>query len=139
MQLDIKKIIESDVSHRLVKKAGRKFLREMYFTPATFFRQLTDHDSELLSEWASVIADVDLPDGEKYEEFQQMILITQILAIAEGVYLESEESTVNAIRAAAVMCVSNNLHRKGLVRCFYDNLTFGEDGLDLKIMEKLDD
>ena len=139
MLLDLDRILKSEFPHRIVKRAGLKLRSEQYFMPSKFFRQLTDHDSEILGEWASVVSDIDLDDNEKADEYSQLILLSQILAMAEGVYIESDEGNYQAIKRAVIMCIANNLHRKGLVKCYYDNLTFGDEGLDLKIMERLDD
>lgn len=137
--VDTNKVLNSSLPHRIVKKAARKMKREMYFLPSSFFKSLTDHDSEILSEWAGVISDNTLSDESKTYEYQQMIILSQILSMAEGVPVETEDDAIKVMRQASIMCIANNLHRKNLVRCYYNNLMFGDDGKNLVVMERLDD
>lgn len=134
---DLDKILKSNFAHRIIKRAGKKLQKEMYYTPSRYFRQLTDHDSEILGEWSSVISDVDIPDSEKDDEYQQLILLSQILSMAEGVYTNNDEDDYQVLKRTVVMCIANDMHRKGLVKCFYDNLTYGVEGDDLNVMERL--
>lgn len=134
---NIDKIIETDLAHPIIKKAARRLKKEQYFMPSDFFKKLTRHDSEILGEMASIITDDEIPDEKKGSEYQNIILLTSILSMAEAVYLEDEDDIVGAVRITAVMCIANNLHRKGLVKCFYENLTFGPEGQENIIMERI--
>lgn len=139
MIADIDKILETNIAHPVVKKAARKLKRDHYFHPSEFFTKLTRHDSEVLSEMAAIITDKDDPLNEsKSYQYQNMILLSAILSMAEGVYLDEEDEIVEATRIVSVMCIANNLHRKGLVKCHYDNMTFDPAGLNDIIMERLD-
>lgn len=139
MQLDLDKMLESNIPHPLVKKVIRKFRRDQYFTPGEFFGKLTGHDSDVLSDWVNVITDDEISERDKNEECLQVVLLTQILALAEGVYIDDEDDYVKAIKAFTVMATANNLHRKSLVLCYYDNLSFGDDAADKIIMQRLDE
>jgi hypothetical protein len=59
--------------------------------------------------------------------------------MAEGVYLETEDDAFEATRMAAIMCIANHLHRKGHVACYFDNFTFGPEGLDAVVMERINE
>ena len=134
---NIEKIIESNFAHPIIKKAARKLKKDQYFMPSEFFLKLTRHDSEVLGEMASILTDEEISDEKKGDEYQNIILLASILTMAEAVYLEEEDEVVSATRIAAVMCIANDLHRKGLVKCYYDNMTFGKEGEDNIIMERI--
>lgn len=139
MITNIDKIIETDLAHPIIKKAARKLKKEQYFMPSEFFTKLTRHDSEVLGDMASIITDKDIPEDNKGYEYQNIILLASILSMAEGVYLDLEESVINITQIAAVLCIANNLHRKGLVKCNYENMTFGPEGMEKVIMEKFNE
>lgn len=135
MIANIDNIIDMDLAHPIIKKAARKLKKEQYFLPSDFFKKLTRHDSEVLGEMASILTDKEISEDKKGIEYQNIILLSYILSIAEGVYLE-EEDIFNAINITSVMCIANNMHRKGLVKCYYENLTYGPEGLENVIMER---
>ncbi len=139
MITDLDRIIESDISLPVVKKAARKLKKEQYFMPSDFFIKLTRHESEVLGELAQIITDEDISDSDKGEEYNNLILLGTILAMAEGVYIDDEDAAYDAVRSVTIMCIANNLARKGYVCCYYDNFTFGPEGLESVIMERIND
>ena len=134
---NIDRILETNIAHPLIKKAARKLKSEQYFMPSEFFKKLTRHDSEILGEMASILTDEEIPDEKKGEEYQNIILLTSVLSMAEAVYLEEEDEILGAVRITAVMCIANHLHRKGLVKCHYENMTYGPEGMEKIIMERI--
>lgn len=139
LTLDVNKLLDSPIPHPIIKKAIRKLKKDGYYLPGDFFRKLTDHESEVIGEWATVAADDETPESEKEAEYSQLILLAQILSFSESVHLDTEQDVYKAVRGVIVMSFANHLHRKGLARCHYDNLTFGPEGEDLVVMERLDD
>ena len=139
MITNLDRIIEGDIAHPIIKKAARKLKRDQYFMPSEFFLKLTRHDSEVLGEMAAILTDEELPDDKKGPEYENIILLASILAMAEGIYLEDEDAAYHALRAVCVMCIANHLGRKGLVACYYDNFTFGPEGLEKVIMERINE
>jgi hypothetical protein len=136
---NIEKILETEVAHPVVKRAARKLMKDQYFMPSEYFLRLTRHDSDVLGEMAQILTDEEISDDKKGNEYNNIIILASILAMAEGVYLEDEDQAYEAVKAAAVMCIANHLHRKGLVACYYDNFTFGPEGLNKVIMERINE
>ena len=139
MITDLQKVLDTDVAHPVVKKAARRLLKTQYFTPADFFKKLTRRDSEVLGEMATILTDSEVTDDCKGSEYENMIMLASILSMAEGVYLEDEDEIYKAVKAVAIMCIANYLHRQGAVSCYYKNFTFGDEGDDRIIMERLDE
>lgn len=136
---NIDKILDTNIAKPVVKKAARKLKQHQYFMPSEFFVKLTRHESDVLGEMAQILTDEEISDDKKGDEYNNLIILASILALAEGVYLEDEDMAYEAVKAVAVMCIANHLHRKGLVACYYDNFTFGPEGLDKVIMERIND
>ena len=139
MITNLDRIIEGDIAHPIIKKAARKLKRDQYFMPSEFFLKLTRHDSEVLGEMAAILTDEELPDDKKGPEYENIILLASILSMAEGIYLETEDDCFEATRMAAIMCIANHLHRKGHVSCYFDNFTFGPEGFDKVVMERINE
>jgi len=136
---NIEKILQTELTHPVVKKAARKLIKDQYFMPSEYFLRLTRHDSDVLGEMAQILTDEEISDDKKGDEYNNLIILASILAMAEGVYLENEDQAYEAVKTATVMCIANHLHRKGLVACYYDNFTFGPEGLDKVIMERINE
>lgn len=139
MITNIDKILDSSLAKPVVKKAARKLQQLQYFVPSEYFSKLTRHESEVLGEMAEIITDDELSDDKKGDEYNNLILLASILAMAEGIYLEDEDAAYEALRAVCVMCIANHLGRKGFVVCYYDNFTFGPEGLDKVVMERINE
>lgn len=135
MIANIDNIIDMDIAHPIIKRAARRLKKEQYFLPSSFFKKLTRHDSEVLGEMASILTDKGVPEEKKRLEYQNIILLTFVLTIAEGIYLDDSD-IINAVNITAVMCIANNMHNKGLAKCYYENLTYGPEGSDNIIMER---
>lgn len=136
---NIDRILDSSIAKPVVKKAARKLKQYQYFMPSEYFLKLTRHESEVLGEMAEHITDSELGDDKKGDEYNNLILLSSILAMAEGIYLEDEDAAYHALRSVCVMCIANHLARKGLVACYYDNFTFGPEGLEKVIMERINE
>jgi len=139
MLTNIDNILDADIAHPVIKKAARKLKKDQYFMPSEFFLKLTRHDSEVLGEMAAILTDEEIPDAQKGDEYNNIILLASILSMAEGVYLETEDDAFEATRMAAIMCIANHLHRRGHVACYFDNFTFGPEGLEKVIMERINE
>jgi hypothetical protein len=68
---------------------------------------------------------------------EDIVLMTEMLSRAEGVPSQSVDEITENVNyfGACITCVS--LARKGLVRVYYDNMSFGADNGDKMIVEKI--
>ena len=106
-------------------------MRNPYTSLGKFFKKLSDENLQALMEIN------DEGDSEFNEGMEDVVLMTEMLSRAEGVPSQSIEDITENVNyfGACVTCVS--LARKGLVRVYYDNMSFGTDQGEKILVEKL--
>ena len=129
---NMEKIIDAEGLLPVTKSVAKMLMRNPYTSLGKFFTKLSDENLEVLMEI------VEEGDSEFNDGLEDIVLMTEMLSRAEGVPSESiEEITKNVTYfGACVTCVS--LARKGLVRVYYDNMSFGKDQGDKVIVERID-
>ncbi len=128
----MEKIIESDKLLPVTKSVAKMLMRNPYTSLGKFFTKLSDENLEVLMEI------IDEGDSEFNDGMEDVVLMTEMLSRAEGVPSESVEEITENVNyfGMCVTCVS--LARKGLVRVYYDNMSFGKDQGDQIIVERID-
>ena len=128
----MEKIIESDKLLPVTKSVAKMLMRNPYTSLGKFFKKLSDENLEILMEI------IDEGDSEFNDGLEDVVLMTEMLSRAEGVPSQSVEDITENVNyfGACVTCVS--LARKGLVRVYYDNMSFGTDSGDKIIVERID-
>ena len=128
---DMEKIIESDKLLPVTKSVAKMLMRNPYTSLGRFFKKLSNENLEILMEI------IDEGDSEFNERMEDIVLMTEMLSRAEGVPSQSVEEITENVNyfGACITCVS--LARKGLVRVYYDNMSFGTDNGDKMIVEKI--
>lgn len=105
-------------------------LSNPYMPVGDFFAGLSDSALEELLE---------VCDNSENPHFEELILIAEMLSNAEGL----ESGTIDIIHQRAnhliTLLAVESLGRKGLVKVYHKNMSFGEDMGDRIIVEKLDD
>jgi phosphoribosyl-ATP pyrophosphohydrolase len=128
---DMEKIIESDKLLPVTKSVAKMLMRNPYTSLGRFFKKLSNENLEILMKI------IDEGDSEFNERMEDIVLMTEMLSRAEGVPSQSVEEITENVNyfGACITCVS--LARKGLVRVYYDNMSFGTDNGDKIIVEKI--
>ena len=128
---DMEKIIESDKLLPVTKAVAKMLMRNPYTSLGRFFKKLSNENLEILMEI------IDEGDSEFNERMEDIVLMTEMLSRAEGVPSQSVDEITENVNyfGACITCVS--LARKGLVRVYYDNMSFGTDNGDKIIVEKI--
>jgi len=128
---DMEKIIGSDKLLPVTKSVAKMLMRNPYTSLGRFFKKLSNENLEILMEI------IDEGDSEFNERMEDIVLMTEMLSRAEGVPSQSVEEITENVNyfGACITCVS--LARKGLVRVYYDNMSFGTDNGDKMIVEKI--
>ena len=128
---DMEKIIESDKLLPVTKSVAKMLMRNPYTSLGRFFKKLSNENLEILMEI------IDEGDSEFNDGLEDVVLMTEMLSRAEGVPSQSVEDITENVNyfGACVTCVS--LARKGLVRVYYDNMSFGTDQGEKILVEKL--
>jgi phosphoribosyl-ATP pyrophosphohydrolase len=128
---DMEKIIGSDKLLPVTRSVAKMLMRNPYTSLGKFFKKLSDENLEVLMEI------IDEGDSEFNERMEDIVLMTEMLSRAEGVPTESVEEITENVNyfGACVTCVS--LARKGLVRVYYENMSFGTDSGEKIIVERI--
>ena len=127
----MEKIIESDKLLPVTKSVAKMLMRNPYTSLGKFFKKLSDENLQVLMEI------IDEGDSEFNEGMEDVVLMTEMLSRAEGVPSQCIEDITENVNyfGACVTCVS--LARKGLVRVYYDNMSFGTDQGEKVLVERL--
>ena len=128
---DMEKIIESDKLLPVTKSVAKMLMRNPYTSLGRFFKKLSNENLEILMEI------IDEGDSEFNERMEDIVLMTEMLSRAEGVPSQSVDEITENVNyfGACITCVS--LARKGLVRVYYDNMSFGTDQGEKVLVERL--
>jgi hypothetical protein len=128
---DMEKIIRAEGLLPITKSVAKLLLKNQYLSLGKFFKRISD---EHLQELMEIIDDA---DNEFNDGMEDIVLMTEMLSRAEGVPSESIEDITENVNyfGACVTCVS--LERKGLVRVFYENMSFGKELGEQTLVEKL--
>ena len=128
---DMEKIIGSDKLLPVTRSVAKMLMRNPYTSLGRFFKKLSNENLEILMEI------IDEGDSEFNDRMEDIVLMTEMLSRAEGVPSQSVDEITENVNyfGACITCVS--LARKGFVRVYYDNMSFGADNGDKMIVEKI--
>lgn len=121
---------EKDMSP-VTRTLALDLMKNPYLSPGDFFQNLTDAEVSILLEM------VESKDDGTLENEAEVLLLSQMLARAEGVVTDSIDEIVNHMSYLAMLVASVSLARKGLVKVNYENLSFGSDMMDKIVVEKI--
>jgi len=129
---NMEKIIDAEGLLPVTKSVAKMLMRNPYTSLGRFFEKLSDENLQALMEI------IEEGDSEFNDGMEDVVLMTEMLSRAEGVPSQCIEDITENVNyfGACVTCVS--LARKGLVRVYYDNMSFGRDQGDKVLVEKLD-
>ena len=127
----MEKIIESDKLLPVTKAVAKMLMRNPYTSLGRFFKKLSNENLQALSEI------IEEGDTEFNEGMEDIVLMTEMLSRAEGVPSQCIDDITENVNyfGACITCVS--LARKGLVRVYYDNMSFGRDQGEKVLVEKI--
>ena len=127
----MEKIINSDKLLPITKSVAKMLMRNPYTSLGKFFKTISDDNLLELSEI------IEEGDSEFNDGIEDVVLMTEMLSRAEGVPSQCIDDITENVNyfGACVTCVS--LARKGLVRVYYDNMSFGRDQGDKVLVERL--
>lgn len=100
-----------------------------YLVIGDFFKNLSDSSlEELLS----------LVNRDDEEAISETLLLSEMLSKAEGLTNSLEDMSKN-IEMFRVLVAGTSLHRKGLIKAYFQNMSFGSDAGELMLFEKIND
>jgi hypothetical protein len=100
-----------------------------YMRVGDFLKNLSDNDLQNLME---------ISDNDECEQYCEILLMAELLATGEGLESSSDEQQfADRMNHFCVLLAFESLQRKGLVKLYRENMTFGEDMGDKIIVEKI--
>lgn len=137
MSINYEKLIESDSYLDTTKTLAKKLMKSSYITVEQFLGYLKDDEITTLLECADSGED---EDDVMHDEMQDLILIAEMLAVAEGLdNSNSYEGVQQRVSQLIAFLAVESLSRKGLVKAYRKNMSFGEDMAKKIIAERIED
>lgn len=115
--------------------------KELMAVTRLLAKQLMVNPYLVVGDYIKELADSDLValmNAEENETFEDLILISEMLATGEGCEQASVEEFKERTNQLVTLLVIESLGRKGLVRVFHENMSFHEDMKDKVVVEKIE-
>lgn len=125
--VNFKRVAEQSDFLAITKFLAMRLMDNPYIKVSDFLQELSNEDLQTLLE---------ISDDEENERLEEVILISEMLAVGEGLDSANAEVSLERTNQFAVFLVLESLKRKGLVKLHYENMSFGEDFKDKVIAEK---
>ena len=127
--INYEKVLYQDGFLPVTRLLAADLIKSQYMSIGDFIQALNDNTLEHLNE---ISADENNP------HFEELILLSEMLAAAEGTNHGGVSDVHNRLNMFMTWLVFESLHRKGLVKVYHKNLSFGEDMGDKIVVEKID-
>lgn len=105
-------------------------------------QQLMDNPYLVVGDYIKELSDSDLKalmQAEDNEEYEDLILMSEMLATGEGCdQSATDEIFKERTNHLITLLVIESLARKGLVRVYHENMSFNEDMGDKIVVEKIE-
>lgn len=102
-----------------------------YITVGNFLKDISTYD-------LSTLVDI-VESGDSHSNFGDLILLSEMLAAGEGLEPGTLETALSRMSMFFTLIICESLARKGLVKVYHNNMSFGEDMANAIIVEKLND
>jgi len=127
--INYERVLHQETFLPVTRLLAADLMKSQYMPIGDFIKSLNDNS---LRELNSIAEDEDHPN------FEEMILITEMLAAAEGTNFGGTPQVHQRLNMFITWLVFESLKRKGLVKVYYENLSFGDDMADKIVVEKID-
>lgn len=127
--INYQKVLHEDTFLPVTRLLAADLIKSQYMSIGDFIKALNDN---VLVELNEISAD------ENHPHFEEMILLTEMLAAAEGTNFGGVREVHQRLNMFITWLIFESLKRKGLVKIHYENLSFGEDMADKIVVEKID-
>ena len=118
---------------------ARELMENPYMTIGQFLRNLTNDDLKSMCDIIEQQFEHDrADDGEIAAYYEDVVLVSLMLAQAEGLTVNGVEDVERFSNTLAVLLTAEGLKRKGFVKMHYEHISFGEEYADSIVAEKTD-
>ena len=124
-------VVKSKESLAVTRLLAADLLAKPYIAVGDWIRNVSDTDLQTLVDGAE-------PDENDEYKLEDLMLIVMMLRQAEGLPpIKEDEGFREGCGHLVTLLVIESLARKGLVKVFYENMSFGEDMGDKVVVERL--
>lgn len=129
-EVNYDRVAEDTQSHAIVRLLALNLKINPYLTVGEWLQSLSDGSLEDM---------IDMANAEESDEsaMSNMILLVLMLTRAEQVFIRSDEDLVRSVGMLRMFVCLAGLARKGAIKAFYENMSFGEDAMHLHVAEKI--
>jgi hypothetical protein len=144
MSVNYEKLINSREYLAVTRKLAIDLMAKPYMTVEQFINNLSDGDISQLLEMSVDDDDEDADPldsiAETERHLEDLLLIAEMLAVAEGLpNSDSYDMVQNRVSQLIAFLAVESLARKGMVKSYPQNMSFGEDMAKKIIAERIDD
>ena len=126
--VNYEKVLHEDTFLPVTRLLAADLMKSQYMSVGDFLKNLSVDTLSQLTE---------ISENENDPHFEEVVLITEMLAAAEGTNIGGAPEVHQRLNLFITWLVVESLRRKGLVKVYYENISFGEDMADKIIVEKI--
>lgn len=126
------KIVEDTSMLPPTRRLASTLQQQPYMVIKDFLLGLSDDEVFTLLE----VADQLIHNYEECEQCRDIVLIAEMLTRAEGLISHNDEEVATRTVALCSFLACEGLARRGLVKIYRENMSFGQDMIDSIILEK---
>ena len=122
--INYQNIISDKNMSRIIRCMAADMMQNPYMSIGDFFAGLTNDDVQDI---------VDRCEDVEDPKFSEIVLMAEMLAVAEGLEQGNEDEIHKRTNQFCVLVAVESLGRKGLAKVFRENMSFGDDMSDKTI------
>ena len=122
------KVLHEESFLPVTRLLAADLMKNQYMPIGDFIKSLSDNSLEQLNE---------ICEDENHPNFEEIILISEMLAAAEGTNVGGTPEVHQRLNLFITWMAIESLKRKGLVKVYYENISFGDDMGEKIIVEKI--
>jgi hypothetical protein len=129
--INYQRVIDEKSMLSITRLLASQMMKNPYVIVGDYLKDMSDSDLNMLN---SIIE-----YGEHHDNFEDLMLISEMLATGEGLERGTMEIMHQRINQFLMFITCESLFRKGLIKLHRENMSFGDDMSHLIVAEKLDD
>ncbi len=126
--INYEKVLHEETFLPVTRLFAADLIKSQYMPIGDFIKSFSDNTLEELNE---------ICGDENHPNFEEMILIAEMLAAAEGTNIGGTPEVHQRLNLFITWMAIESLKRKGLVKVYYENISFGDDMGEKIIVEKI--
>lgn len=132
--VNLEKVVSDKALLSQTRLLAAELIQNPYLTVSDYFLGLHDNDVEEI---------LDIAEDDSNPAYGDLILITEMLTRAEGIDIDEEDDEkyvdllTQRMRVFLSYAALESLARKGLVKIYRENMSFGDEYMDKKIAEAI--